>query len=94
MGADRESEPTTEEEREVERAADRFGAGAEEMERRSDKLGEEIETTREDWQRKRADEQVPGANAPENEEGSPEEASFPAKGGEEDDEDPDSGGSP
>lgn len=94
MGADRDSEPSIEEEREVERAADRFGARADEMEKRSDRLGEEIETTRQDWQRKRADEQVPGANAPETNDEPPEQASFPAKEGDDDDENSASGEGP
>ena len=34
---------------------------ADELERRTEQLGEEIEDAREDWERKKADPQVPGA---------------------------------
>ena len=51
------------------------------MEERSQELGGEIESARKDWERKRTDEKVPGANPPPSEEGPPPEASFPKKGG-------------
>ena len=38
---------------------------ADEMQERSDKLGEEIADVREDWERKKADDSVPGAQNPE-----------------------------
>jgi hypothetical protein len=40
---------------------------ADELEERSQKLGEEIADVREDWERKKADDSVPGAQAPETE---------------------------
>jgi hypothetical protein len=36
-----------------------------EMEARSEKLGDEIAEAREDWERKKADDKVPGAQDPE-----------------------------
>ena len=54
-----------------------------EMEKRSEKLREGIEQARQEWERKRSDESVPGANPPESEEEPPPEASFPAKEGNE-----------
>jgi hypothetical protein len=38
---------------------------ADELQERSDKLGEEIADAREDWERKSADDSVPGAQPPE-----------------------------
>jgi hypothetical protein len=38
---------------------------ADELQERSDKLGEEIADVREDWERKKADDNVPGAQNPE-----------------------------
>ena len=66
--------------RPVQRAAARLAREADEMQDRSEELGAEIEQARSDWQRKRTDQGVPGANPPENEEGLPQEASYPAKG--------------
>jgi hypothetical protein len=40
---------------------------ADQLERRSEKLGDEVEQVRQDWKRKRADEGVPGAVPPEHE---------------------------
>lgn len=65
--------------RPVQRAADRLAREADQMQQRSEELGREIEDARSDWERKRADQGVPGANPPESEEGVPPEASFPAK---------------
>jgi hypothetical protein len=65
--------------RPVQRAADRLAREADRMQERSEELGAEIERARSDWQRKRTDEGVPGANPPESDEGLPPEASFPAK---------------
>jgi hypothetical protein len=41
--------------------ADRLEEEASELERDSEQLGEEIGETRDDWERKKADDQVPGA---------------------------------
>jgi hypothetical protein len=68
----------------VEHAADRFQRETEDMEDRSEKLREGIDEARQEWERKRADQSVPGANPPESEEEPPAEASFPAKEGDED----------
>ena len=42
-------------------AADQAERGADEMEERSERLADDIEGTREDWERKQADDSVPGA---------------------------------
>jgi hypothetical protein len=54
----------------------------EEMEERSERLKREIEDVRDDWQRKQADEKVPGASdeprpGDEESEGPPPEAEYP-----------------
>lgn len=56
------------------------------MQKRSERLEEEIEDVREDWQRKRRDENVPGAESPpeEDEEGPPPEAEYPSKASDQD----------
>ena len=56
------------------------------MEERSERLEEEIEDTREDWERKKRDSSVPGAAGdPERaEEGPLPETNYPSKGEEED----------
>ncbi len=41
--------------------ADRLEHEAETLQQRSDQLGDEIAETREDWERKQADDSVPGA---------------------------------
>ena len=53
----------------------------EEMEERSERLEEEIDDTREDWERKKADSSVPGAGGdPERAEKGPEKgARYPTK---------------
>jgi hypothetical protein len=56
----------------------------EDMEEHSERLKREIEDVREDWQRKQADEHVPGATAEpkpgdEESEGPPPEAEYPSK---------------
>ena len=55
-----------------------------EMEERSERLEEEIEDTREDWERKKRDSSVPGAAGdPERAEEGPEKgARYPTKGDE------------
>ena len=45
---------------EHEEQAERLEREAKDMEERSQRLGEEISEAREDWERKRNDEQVPG----------------------------------
>jgi hypothetical protein len=56
----------------------------EEMEERSERLEQEIEDTREDWERKKADSGVPGAPADEEDTSGPQpETDYPAKGDEE-----------
>ena len=44
--------------------ADRLEREADEMERRSDRLGEDIAAARKDWEGKRREEAVPGAQPP------------------------------
>jgi hypothetical protein len=51
---------------------------ADELEERSEKLGEEIAETREDWERKKADDSAPGAQNPET--GLPPEANVTTQG--------------
>jgi hypothetical protein len=53
----------------------------EEMQERSDRLEEQIEDTREDWERKKGDSSVPGATGdPDRAEGGPESgAKYPTK---------------
>lgn len=46
---------------EYEQQADRHEAEAEDMARRSERLGEQISDVREDWERKQLDDSVPGA---------------------------------
>lgn len=53
------------EENEVEKVAARFERDADHLRRRSEEVGDHIETAREDWQRKRSDPSVPGAVPPE-----------------------------
>jgi hypothetical protein len=56
----------------------------EEMEERSERLEEEIEDTREDWERKKRDSSVPGAAGdPDRAEQGPQpETNYPSKGDE------------
>jgi hypothetical protein len=56
----------------------------EDMEHRSEQLEEEIESVREDWERKKADSSIPGAAGDPDraEEGPKPETSYPAKGDE------------
>jgi hypothetical protein len=51
---------------------------ADELEERSERLGEEIADVREDWERKKADDSVPGAQNPET--GLPPEANVTTQG--------------
>ncbi len=49
----------------VREAEDAMEQTASELEHRTDQLGEHVDETRADWNRKRADSAVPGANPPE-----------------------------
>ncbi len=51
----------------------------EEMQERSDRLGEEIDETRENWERRKRDESIPSAPQGEDDEPPPEQQ-YPAKG--------------
>jgi hypothetical protein len=51
---------------------------ADELEERSERLGDEIAEVREDWERKKADDSVPGAQNPET--GLPPEANVTTQG--------------
>jgi hypothetical protein len=53
------------EENDLEKTAARFEREADDLQRRSEDVGEHIETTRQEWQRKRSDASVPGAVPPE-----------------------------
>jgi hypothetical protein len=64
-----------------EERADRVERELDDMERESDELGDRIEDARKDWERKKADPSVPGADEPQEEddrEKPPPEADFPA----------------
>lgn len=65
-----------------ERAADRAEAELARLERRSEHLEEEIDATRSDWERKKADPSVPGAagDPAAAESGLPPEANEPGGG--------------
>lgn len=49
------------EEGDAKKLADRFEKEADDLERRGQQVEEHIETTRQEWQRKRGDSSVPGA---------------------------------
>jgi hypothetical protein len=55
--------------------ADEMEQEADRLEDRSKELGEEVQDVRQDWERKRADEGVPGANPPEADERSDQDES-------------------
>ncbi len=63
---------------EHEQQAGRLERELQEMEERSERLGDEISDVREDWEAKRRDESVPGAPAPES--GLPPEANPTTSG--------------
>jgi chromosome segregation ATPase len=63
---------------EHEQQADRLEREVEDMQKRSDELGEEIGEAREDWEHKVRDESVPGTPAPEG--GLPPEANYTTRG--------------
>ena len=50
--------------------ADELEQQARKLERRSEDLGEDVQDVRQDWERKRADQGVPGANPPEQDQAS------------------------
>jgi hypothetical protein len=51
-----------------------------EMEDRSERLGKEIDETREDWERKKSEESIPSAPQGEGDDEPPPEQQYPAKG--------------
>jgi hypothetical protein len=67
---------------EHEQHADRLERELDDMQKQSDRLGGQIEETRDDWERKQRDSSVPGASGdPERAEGDPPpEQQYPAKG--------------
>jgi hypothetical protein len=67
---------------EHEKAAERFEREAEDMERHSEQVGEDIEAARDDWERKKADDSIPGAGGmPQRAEGGlPPEADYVSSG--------------
>ncbi len=67
MTSERDTDESIKDGRPVERAAERMAHDANDMQERSEKLGEGIEQTRQDWERKRSDQKVPGANPPDGE---------------------------
>lgn len=60
-------------EEDPEKLADELEREADRLERHTDELGQRIEETRQDWQRKRLDENVPGAPPPSKDEAPEEE---------------------
>jgi hypothetical protein len=69
------------------RKSDGLERELDDMEERSERLGEEISDAREDWEAKRRDETIPGAPAPES--GLPPEANYTTSGDEPPQDDPD-----
>jgi hypothetical protein len=70
---------------EHDKLADQMEREGDQMEQRADQLGDEISDVRDDWQRKRSDEGVPGAPPPEGDasesnEGAESEASDDSEG--------------
>jgi hypothetical protein len=63
------SENREEADAEVREAEGQMERQADELERRNEELGEHVDETKSEWQRKRADSSVPGANPPAPEEG-------------------------
>jgi hypothetical protein len=72
---------------------DEYEREVEDMERRSEQVGDDIDKAREDWERKKADDKVPGATGtpPVAEGGLPPEADYVSSGEGTDD---DGGGMP
>ena len=68
-------------EHEHERKADAVEHDLDEMQERSERLGDEIEDTRDDWEAKKRDAKVPGAGGdPDRAEENPPEADYPTQG--------------
>ena len=69
-------------EHEYERRADELARETQDMEQRAERLEEEIDEARGDWERKKRDSSVPGAaGAPEQaDQGTQPETSYPTKG--------------
>ena len=67
---------------EHDRQADRLERELDDMQEQSDRLGQEIEHTRDDWERKKRDSNVPGAAGDPDraEEELPPEADYTSKG--------------
>lgn len=63
---------------EDQRKSDQLETELDDMERRSERLSEEISDVREDWENKRRDESIPGAPTPES--GLPPEANYTTSG--------------
>jgi hypothetical protein len=62
--------------------ADELEREIDELQEHSDKLGDRIEGAGEEWERRKADDNVPGAaGAPEEADGPEPEAEYPNKGG-------------
>lgn len=66
--------------RDVEQRADELDADADRMQRRSEEVEEHIEEARSDWDRRREDSSVPGAEPPFDEETDFQEGDNPAAG--------------
>jgi hypothetical protein len=66
--------------REVERKADELEADVDRMERQSREVEEHIDQARSEWDRKRSDSAVPGAEPPFDEETDFQESENPAEG--------------
>ena len=72
--------------------ADELERELDQMQEQSDKLGGEIESAGEEWERRKADDKVPGAaGAPEQADGPEPEAEYPNKRGADDGEELDFG---
>ena len=72
--------------------ADELERELDDMQEHAEKLGEEIDSAGEDWERRKADDRVPGAaGAPEQADGPEPEAEYPNKRGGGDDEELDFG---
>lgn len=66
------------------RLAEELGSEAEDLQEHSDRLREEIGDVRQDWERKRVDDKVPGAPPPDEAQrgpGPPDEDDAPGAGG-------------
>ena len=69
---------------EHDRQADRLERELDDMQERSERLQDEIDSTGGDWESKKRDDRVPGAaGQPEEAEGTGPETDYPAKGGDE-----------